>query len=435
MSYKGYTNIWWVSSILNEYASLMTEYQADGIEDIMGGTAKYLEEAIDKILKLPMNKELLKNELDGLDEIKALRTGGKRAYCEGLPEDYEDRLAGALLGRIAGCLLGSIVEGYEIKDMQNLAKANGDEFPPTDYWTKAPGTPGSLRYWKSPIEDYTRGNMRFAPVDDDIMYTMEGLLIMEEYGRDFTTENVGDSWLKYIPYGYTAEEAALRNLKNGLKGEAAALDHNPYLQLIGADIRSDPWAYMAPGHPELAAEFAYRDAMLTHRRNGVYGAMYFAAAEAIAFCMDDPMDALKLAMNEIPQDCLLAKSLRWAFKECPNIHSYLEAREAVNKRFPDMPIAHTLNNACLTVFGIHLGGRDFTKVISNTVAMGLDNDCTAATAASIVGAVIGKKNLPEHWYRPFNNTVLSYLNGIEEFKIDDLLERFKAQAVKNVCKF
>ena len=88
MSYKGYTNIWWVSSILNEYASLMTEYQADGIEDIMGGTAKYLEEAIDKILKLPMNKELLKNEPDGLNEIKALRAGGKRAYCEGLPEDY-----------------------------------------------------------------------------------------------------------------------------------------------------------------------------------------------------------------------------------------------------------------------------------------------------------------------------------------------------------
>ncbi len=65
-----------------------------------------------------------------------------------------------------------------------------------------------------------------------------------------------------------------------------------------------------------------------------------------------------------------------------------------------MPIAHTLNNACLTVFGIHLGGTDFTKVISNTVAMGLDNDCTAATAGSIVGAVIGKNRLPEHWYAP-----------------------------------
>lgn len=428
MSYKGYTNIWWVSSILNEYASLMTEYGAEKIEDVMGTVSQDIEKAINRILELPINKELRKCEPDSLEDIKALRPDGRRVFCDGLPKDYENRLAGAFLGRLAGCLLGSIVEGYEIKDMQNLAKANGDPFPPTDYWTKAPGTPGSLRYWKSPIEDYTKGNMRFVPVDDDIMYTLEGLLIMEEYGKNFTTDDVGDSWLKYVPYGYTAEEAALRNLKNGLRGEAAALDHNPYLQLIGADIRSDPWAYMAPGHPELASEFSFRDAMLTHRRNGVYGAMYFAAAESIAFCVDDPMEALKLAMNEIPTDCLLAKSLRWAFDECKNIHTYIDAREAVNKRFPDMPIAHTLNNACLTVFGIHLGGRDFTKVISNTVAMGLDNDCTAATAGSIVGAVIGKEFLPEHWYKPFNNTIISYLNNIEKFDIDDVLARFKKQA-------
>ena len=79
MSYKGYTNIWWVSSILNEYASLMTEYQADGIEDIMGGTAKYLEQAIDKILKLPMNKELLKNEPDGKHKSGENEIHGKKS--------------------------------------------------------------------------------------------------------------------------------------------------------------------------------------------------------------------------------------------------------------------------------------------------------------------------------------------------------------------
>ena len=62
--------------------------------------------------------------------------------------------------------------------------------------------------------------------------------------------------------------------------------------------------------------------------------------------------------------------------------------------------------------------------------MGLDNDCTAATAGSIVGAVIGKSGIPEHWYNKFNNTVVSYLNGIEEFKIDDVLSRFKNQALK-----
>ena len=48
MSYKGYTNIWWVSAILNEYASLMTEYGAEGIEDIMSGAAEELEIRIKK---------------------------------------------------------------------------------------------------------------------------------------------------------------------------------------------------------------------------------------------------------------------------------------------------------------------------------------------------------------------------------------------------
>lgn len=212
MAYEGHTNIWWRSAILNEYADLMVEYQATGVKEVMDEIDTQLENAIQKLLALPQNAALRKNEPDDLEEIRALRPEGKRQFADGLPAGYEDRLAGAFLGRLAGCLLGSIVEGYPIEDMQRLAKANGDTFPPVDYWTKAPGTPGSLRYWKSPIEDYTRGQMAFVPVDDDIMYTLEGLLIVEEYGQDFTTVDVGESWLKYIPYGYTAEEAALRTV-------------------------------------------------------------------------------------------------------------------------------------------------------------------------------------------------------------------------------
>lgn len=60
--------------------------------------------------------------------------------------------------------------------------------------------------------------------------------------------------------------------------------------------------------------------------------------------------------------------------------------------------------------------------------MGMDNDCTAATARSLVGAVVGKEGIPEHWYRGFHDTVYSYLIGEPEFSISDLLERFTAQA-------
>ena len=428
MAYKNYTNVWGLSALLNDYADLMTEYQAEDIDDVMKDIAKTIEEGIGRLTALPQNAELLRNEPDDLEAIRALRPEGMRSFQKGLPADYEERLSGALHGRMAGCLLGAIVEGFPIDDMQRWAKATGDAFPPVDYWKEAPGIPGTLRYWKSPVEDYTRGRMRFVPVDDDIIYTLIGLLIMEEFGKGFTTDDVGKSWLKYVPYGYTAEEAALRNLKNGIPGSQAAVFHNPYVQLIGADIRSDPWAYLAPGHPELAAEFAYRDARLTHRRNGVYGAMYFSAVESIAFCVDDPMEALRLGLAEIPAECWLARAVRWALDECVNIHTYMDARKAVDERFPDMPIAHTINNACLTVFGIHLGGTDFTKVISETVAMGLDNDCTAATAGSIVGAVIGRKNIAGHWVKPFNNTICTYLNGIETMAIDDVLSRFRKQA-------
>ncbi len=120
--------------------------------------------------------------------------------------------------------------------------------------------------------------------------------------------------------------------------------------------------------------------------------------------------------------------MRWALKIGPKIRDYKQARDAVDKRFDGMHPVHTNNNACLTIFGLFIGGRDVTKVIGQTVAMGLDNDCTAATAGSIVGAVVGSKGVPAHWTRGFNNTMHSYLNGHPKFKIDDLLRRFAAQA-------
>ena len=107
-----------------------------------------------------------------------------------------------------------------------------------------------------------------------------------------------------------------------------------------------------------------------------------------------------------------------------------EARNAMEKRFQGMHKVHTINNACLTIWGITIGGTDFTKVIGETVAMGMDNDCTAATAGSIVGAVVGEKGIPRHWYRNFNNTVHSYLIRRPRFSINGLVSRFTKQAAR-----
>jgi ADP-ribosylglycohydrolase len=85
---------------------------------------------------------------------------------------------------------------------------------------------------------------------------------------------------------------------------------------------------------------------------------------------------------------------------------------------------HTINNMCAIVFALILGGNDYTKCISDCVAIGLDNDCTGATVGSIAGACLGFEAIPSYWYEKFNNTVKTYLIGHETLALDNVIERF-----------
>ena len=427
MAYPRAADLRKLAERLELYAQLKHEYGAEGIERILEEVKECLEGGVESLRALPADEALAAREPDGLEAIRSIRPDGPRRMWEGLGPAYPERLTGALLGRFAGCTLGAPVEGNSIRDMAALAEENGDDFPPTDYWSSV-SDGHRKRYGMSRRDAYTRSGIDGAPVDDDIAYTLLGLLILEDHGPDFTLEQVGESWLKYLPTACTAEHVALTNLKAGVPAERAAEVDNPYTEWIGADIRSDPWGYAAAGWPEKAAELAWRDAYISHRRQGVHGAMYFSAAIAAAFAVDDPVEALRIGLTEIPKDCAVARAVAWALDATPGIPDYRRAREAVDERFEGMHRVHTVNNACLTVFGIAIGGTDFTKVIGETVAMGLDNDCTAATAGSIVGAVVGGSGVPERWTRGFGNRAVSYLNGHPEFRIDDLVQRFRTQA-------
>jgi len=417
-----------LASALALYSQLMHEYGATGIAPVLGKAERSLQRALKRLRALPVDKEMKQREPDELAAIRALRPRGPRRMWQCIDKAaYADRLPGALLGRMAGCTLGSIVEGWPIDRMAEMAARNGDSFPPTDYWSSCPD-PQKLRYEVSTRESYTRDRMDGVPVDDDIAYTLLGLLIVEDFGPGFTIEDVGTAWLKYLPYACTAEEVALRNLKRGVPARQAALKDNPFSQWIGADIRSDPWGYLAPGWPERAAEMAWRDAYISHRRQGIHGEMFFSATIAAAFATGDPVEAIRIGLTEIPADCGVARAVKWALRVAPEIHSYREARTALDGKFAGMHSVHTINNACLSVWGLTIGGTDFTRVIGETVAMGLDNDCTAATAGSIAGALVGKRGVPKHWYRRFNNRVHSYLKRRPIFRIDDLIARFTRQA-------
>ena len=346
-----------------------------------------------------------------------------------MDERYRDKLAGAFYARAAGCTLGAPVEGWSSEKMREYATRLGIAFPPDGYWPGTP-TPDAIRYGCEPMTNYLQGGITRVPCDDDIGYVLLSLFIVEESpnGRDFTTKDVADSWLKYITLCYTAEEVALRNLKNGVPWDKAAEVDNPYDEWIGADIRCDGYAWMNPGNPARAADMAQRDAWISHRGNGVYGARYFAAVIADAFTSDDIKKSLVRGLDFIPEGCELAQGLRWAIGLWDGAGDYQNAAALVDARYPGMHWVHTINNAYLTVFALALGGDDIGAIIANAVAMAHDCDCTAATAGSIAGAAYGLKRLDSRWYECFNGRVGSYFHGEKEYSVSNILARFERLA-------
>ncbi len=415
-----------IERAINAWAQHKAETGADGVAEKMAEIRALLAEKLSELRALPEDPALRAAEPDDLEGIRALRPPGARRYWSELPEaTYRDRLEGAWLGRCAGNVLGSIVELWEPEKMEDWAAYLGDAFPPVDYWSEAE-RPFEYKYETSLRDAFTPSKMDGVPTDDDLIYTQVGMLILEDYGIDFTVDDVGAAWIKYLPV--SPASPVLGNLQAGVAPTDAAIVDNPTQFWIIGDIQSDPWGYAAPGYPEKAAEFSWRNSTVCSRRNGIYGAMYFSAAIAAAFALGDPMKALEAALAEIPADCVLANEARWALDVADDIKDYRAARAAADERYAGMHLVHTINNVALTIWGLHIGGDDFTKVIGETVAMGMDNDCTAASAGSIFGAAYGKDAIPEQWTRNFNNKAHSFIIGTPEFAIDDMINRFTALA-------
>ena len=338
---------------------------------------------------------------------------------------YRRKLEGAIIGRFAGCALGAPVEMMEIGKLRSFCEKTNQPFPPVYYFRVAPD-PDSVRYKYGKGRDFTSKDMRYLSTDDDIAYTILSLMMLEDKLDKLSVSDVADYWLKYLPKEctFTSERTTLTNLENGVAPHEAAIPNNNELDYIGAAIRVDGYGYVFPGNPKKAVELAYQDAYLSHRGDGLYSALYFAALISLAFKSENIEDSIVEALQYIPSDSNFHKQITWAISMKNFVTDYEVANRLVTERFPGMSWAHSINNACLTIWGIYLGQNDYSKGITQTVAMGYDNDCTAATVGSVLGAYLGIDKIDKKWYEKWNNTILSYFHGIESFKINDIVNRF-----------
>jgi ADP-ribosylglycohydrolase len=350
---------------------------------------------------------------------------------------YFDKVYGAWSGKLIGLILGQPTEGWGREQIEIKAKEAGC-YPITAYMPVN---------FDTPAKGFLAGKFDSSPPNDDSDLMLAAFLAVRERGIHLTARDLAECWVKYVPSACTAELIALQNFKRGVWPPESATTANPYAEWIGAQMRVDIWGMMAPGLPRLAAEYATKDACISHAGNGIYAAQFIAAAVSLAMIEKDPDTIVRKALELIPADCRYAEAIRDAMAWHAEHEDWRDAWEKLDKKYGMAPDGtrgdkfaeeqyntgkdpyhwgdwrwvYADVNGAACVMALLYGEADFSKSICLAAMIGYDNDCNAGTVGAILGAMHGYQAIPEKWSRPLNDTYQTGLNLPEKsLKVSEL---------------
>ncbi|MET9610327.1 ADP-ribosylglycohydrolase family protein [Streptomyces sp. NPDC006512] len=347
------------------------------------------------------------------------------------------RLEAAWVGRAVGCVLGKPVEKLPLDGIRALARATGNW--PLDDWFTARGVPAELlaaHPWnRRSAATSLAENIDGAPEDDDLNYPLLGLLLLQRHGKGFTTADVGRLWLDELPAGrtFTAERIAYRNLLQGLEPPLTARHHNPFREWIGALIRADVHGWTNPGDPAAAAAQAHRDAVLTHTANGVYAALFVAAAIAeAAGGRADVHGALRAGLAVVPPRSRLAAAVRFGIRTARDEADFDRVVDRLHTCYGHYHWVHALPNTALLAAALTHADGDFTHSVCRAVSGGWDTDSNGATAGSIAGILAGSPDrIPDRWTAPLKNRLATTVPGFDGIGFDTLAHLTAQEAARS----
>lgn len=220
-----------------------------------------------------------------------------------------------------------------------------------------------------------------------------------------TPEILADAWQRHVLFPFDEYAIARRNRAWGLHGPAQGATDNFFGECMGAAIRSEIWACIAPGDPARAAGFAWADAVVDHCGEGVLAEVFHAVIESAAFQESDRDRLIEVGLSYLPEGSRLKRALRdtlaW-WREKPD---WMYVRGRVVDRYYTGNFTDVVCNLCFELIGWMDGNGDFGRSICTAVNCGLDTDCTGATLGALLG-ILDPASIPARWRQPIGEEVV-----------------------------
>ena len=283
------------------------------------------------------------------------------------------------------------------------------------------GTLGAPDEWarqKNNI-DFYKQKLNGEPIpNDDLDIQLIWLIAIEEQGIDINSAMLGEYFSLYVTPHWNEYGTAKINMKRGLIPPLSGTMNNYFKHSCGAFIRSEIWACIAPGYPEVAIRYALEDAKIDHGNGeGVYAEIFCTALESAAFVESDINKLIDIGLSYISPECGVSMAVINARNSFQYGKTWEEARDEMlskyrgkgrqvseedkEKGFEDGILGWDApSNIGIIVIGLLYGEGDFGKSLCTAVNCGEDTDCTAATIGAILGIICGIDAIPKKWVEP-----------------------------------
>ena len=234
--------------------------------------------------------------------------------------------------------------------------------------------------------------------NDDLDLQLVWLLALETVGAKCLTANeLADYWLSYIAPHWNEYGVAKSNLEMGLLPPLSGELHNAKWKTSnGAWIRSELWACLAPGFPNIAVKYAIMDASVDHGLSeGTHAEVFTAVLESLAFFESDVRKLIETALTYIPETSMITGTVRLVLDCYDQKLPWQETRERIVENVKSVGWFQAAGNIGFTVLGLMYGEGDMLRSLIYAVNCGDDTDCTAGTVGAILGIIKGASGIPE----------------------------------------